>query len=100
MGRIDRRGRTGIWEYKHKESRRYLRIDDALVIYRYVPPADLDSCDGRYVRDAAAGGRAPPAGTGGSRARPRDPDDYCRVLQRAVRPPRRPLDLDEAAPCV
>ena len=77
MGRIDRRGRTGIWEYKHKMSRRYLQIDDTLVVYRYVPPADLDSCDGRYVRDRggwrAALGRLELA----QWARPRNPDDYC-----------------------
>ena len=50
MGRVERRGRPGIWEYKHKDTRRYLQIDDALTVYRYIAPRDLEG-NGRYVRD-------------------------------------------------
>jgi hypothetical protein len=47
--RLVRPPRPAITLYKHRETRRYLNLDDAGHAYRYVPPRDDSKSNGRYV---------------------------------------------------
>jgi hypothetical protein len=49
MVRLVRPPRPAITLYKHRETRRYLNLDDAGHAYRYVAPRDDSKSNGRYV---------------------------------------------------
>jgi hypothetical protein len=48
MGRVDRSSRPSIWIYKHRDSRRELRLDDAGQAYRFTPTPNARSY-GRFT---------------------------------------------------